>query len=131
MAHSSDLRTRVLQFIENGGSKTEAAKRFSVGRTAIYRWLNAPDPLKCGKPGPRKPRLLDPTALSEHVKVHPDQTHKERAKHFGVSPACVAYGLKRLGYTRKKKRLDIRSNVQKNVKPIRSNSQRQKHQVKR
>ena len=39
MAHSSDLRTRVLQFIENGGSKTEAAKRFNVGRTAIYRWL--------------------------------------------------------------------------------------------
>ena len=102
MAHSSDLRTRVLQFIENGGSKAEAAKRFSVGRTAIYRWLNAPDPLRCGKPGPRKPRLLDPTALSEHVKVHPDQTLKERAKHFGVSPACVAYGLKRLGYTRKK-----------------------------
>ena len=131
MAHSSDLRTRVLQFIENGGSKTEAAKRFKVGRTAIYRWLNDPDPLTPGKPGPTKPRLLDPTALAEHVKVHPDQTLKERAAHFGVSPACVGYGLKRLGYTRKKKRLDIRSNVQKNDKPIRSNSQRQKHQAKR
>ena len=118
MAHSSDLRTRVLQFIKNGGSKTEAAKRFSVGRTAIYRWLHAKDPLTPGRPGPRKPRLLDPTALAEHVKVHPDQTLKERARHFGVSPACVAYGLKRLGYTRKKKRLDIRSNVQKNDKPI-------------
>ena len=70
MAHSSDLRTRVLQFIENGGSKTEAAKRFKVGRTAIYRWLNDPDPLTPGKPGPTKPRLLDPTALAEHVKAH-------------------------------------------------------------
>ena len=118
MAYSSDLRTRVLQFIANGGSKTEAAKRFNVGRTAIYRWLNAEDPLTPGKPGPRKPRLLDPVALAEHVKRHPDQTLKERAKHFGVSPACVGYGLKRLGYTRKKKRLDIRSNVQKNDKPI-------------
>ena len=102
MAHSADLRTRVLQFIENGGSKTEAAQRFSVSRTAIYRWLNAKDPLTPGKPGPRKPRLLDPTALTEQVKAHPDQTLKERARHFGVSPACVAYGLKRLGYTRKK-----------------------------
>ena len=102
MAHSTDLRTRVLQFIKNGGSKTEAAKRFSVSRTAIYRWLHAKDPLTPGKPGPRKPRLLDPTALAEHVKVHPDQTLKEHARHFGVSPACVAYGLKRLGYTRKK-----------------------------
>ena len=102
MAHSADLRTRVLQFIENGGSKTEAAQRFSVSRTAIYRWLNAKDPLTCGKPGPRTPRLLDPTALAEQVKIHPDQTLKERARHFGVSPTCVAYGLKRLGYTRKK-----------------------------
>ena len=124
MAYSSDLRTCVLEFIANGGSKTEAAKRFNVGRTAIYRWLNAKNPLMGGKPGPRKPRLLDPVALADHVKLHPDQTLKERATHFGVSPACVAYGLKRLGYTRKKKRLDIRSNVQKNVKPIKSNSQR-------
>ena len=94
MAHSADLRTRVVQFIANGGSKTEAAKRFNVGRTAIYRWLNAKDPLMCGKPGPRKPRLLDPTALAEHVKIPPDQTLKERARHFRVSPACVGYGLK-------------------------------------
>ena len=102
MAHSADLRKRVLQFIENGGSKTKAAKRFSVARPAIYRWLNAPDPLTCGKPGPRKPRLLDPLALSEHVKAHPDQTLDERAKYFGVSQSCIAYGLRRLGYTRNK-----------------------------
>ena len=62
MAHSSDLRTRVLQFIENGGSKVEAAKRFQSPskNSAIYRWLNDPDPLTPAKPGPRKPRLLDP-----------------------------------------------------------------------
>ena len=102
MAHSSDLRKRVVEFIDNGGSKSEASRRFNVGRTAIYRWLNAPDPLTCGKPGPRKPRLLDPIALSEHVKAHPDQTLKERARYFGVSESCVAYGLQRLGYTRKK-----------------------------
>ena len=102
MAHSSDLRKCVLDFIANGGSKAEASRRFSVGRAAIYRWLNSPDPLRCGKPGPRKPRLLDPVALTEHVKAHPDQTLGERAKHFGVSASCVAYGLRRLGYTRKK-----------------------------
>ena len=102
MAHSADLRKRVLQLIENGGSKTAAAKRFSVARAAIYQWLNAPDPLACGKPGPREPRLLDPVALAEHVKAHPDQTLKERARHFGVSRSCIAYGLPRLGYTRKR-----------------------------
>ena len=74
--------------------KTAAAKRFSVARAAIYQWLNAPDPLACGKPGPREPRLLDPVALAEHVKAHPDQTLKERARHFGVSRSCIAYGLR-------------------------------------
>lgn len=103
MAHSADLRKRVLQFIENGGSKTEAAKRFSVARTAIYRWLKAPDPLARGKPGPRKPRLLDPVALAEHIRAHPDQTPDERARHFGVSKSCIAYGLRRLGHTEKKR----------------------------
>ena len=103
MAYSSDLRTRVLQFIENGGSKTEAAKRFNVGRTAIYRWLNAKDPLTPGKPGPRKPRLLDPTALAEHVKRHPDQTLKERARHFGVSPRlCCLWTQKTRLHAKKK-----------------------------
>ena len=83
MPHSADLRKRVLQFIENGGSKTEATKRFSVARAAIYQWFNAPDLLTCGKPGPRKPRLLDPIALAEHVKAYPE-TLDERARHFGV-----------------------------------------------
>ena len=130
MAYSSDLRTRVLQFIENGGSKTEAAKRFNVGRTAIYRWLNAKDPFTPGKPGPRKPRLLDPTALAEHVKAHPDQTLKERARHFEVSHCLCCLWAKKTRLYAKKKRLDIRSNVQKNDKPIRSNSQRQKRRAK-
>ena len=122
MAHSRDLRKRVLAFIENGGSKTQAAKRFSVARAAIYQWLNAPDPLTCGKPGPRTPRLLDLNCLAEHVKAHPDQTLDERARHFGVSRSCIAYGLRRFGHTRKKD-LDIRSDVQSNVQPIVSNSQ--------
>ena len=103
MAHSSDLRTRVLQFIENGGSKTEAAKRFKVGRTAIYRWLNDPDPLTPGKPGPTKPRLLDPTALAEHVKAHPDQTLKERAHTlWGFTGLCRLWTQKTRLHAQKK-----------------------------
>ena len=103
MAYSSDLRTRVLQFIANGGSKTEAVKRFKVGRTAIYRWLNAKDPLMCGKPGPRKPRLLDPVALAEHVKLHPDQTLKERAQTlWGFTCLCCLWTQKTRLYAQKK-----------------------------
>ena len=33
MRYSADLRKCVLDFIQAGGSKTEAAQRFNVGRT--------------------------------------------------------------------------------------------------
>ena len=102
MSYSSDLRKSVLNFIQAGGSKTEAAKRFGVARTTIYHWLKAPDPFACQKPGPRGPRSIDYDALKQHIADFPDQTLIERANHFGVSTFCIWHGLKRLGYTRKK-----------------------------
>ena len=103
MAYSLDLRKRVLDFIAAGGSKTKASRRFSVARSTLYKWLNAPDPLKRQKPGPRRPRTLDPDALRQHVADFPDQTYAERAARFGVSKSCIWYGLKNIGCTRKKK----------------------------
>ena len=54
MAYSPDLRKRVLGFIETGGKKSEAARRFTVARSTIDRWLAADDPLTIKKPGPKK-----------------------------------------------------------------------------
>ena len=102
MRYSSDLRKRVLDFIQNGGSKAEAARRFQVSRTCIYQWLAAPNPLTYQKPGPRKPHRLDPDELATHVKALPDATQKELAAHFGVSQQGVWYGLKKIGCSRKK-----------------------------
>ena len=53
MAYSTDLRKRVLGFIETGGKKAEAARRFSVNRSTIYRWLAAKDPTARQKTGPK------------------------------------------------------------------------------
>ena len=102
MRYSQDLRKRVIDFIAAGGSKAEASRRFQVSRRCIYNWLDAADPFTYKKPGPRKPYRLDPEALTEHVKKFPDSTQKERAAHFGVSQRCICYGLKKIGYTRKK-----------------------------
>ena len=119
MRYSPDLRKRVLDFIQAGGSKTEAAKRFNVGRTTIYKWLNAPFAYQ--RPGPRGPRSIDYDALKQHIADFPDQTLKERAD-FGVSTFCIGYSLKRLGYTRKKRRSVIRSGVMKNDRRISNKS---------
>ena len=102
MAYSTDLRKRVLDFIQNGGKKSEASRRFSVDRSTVYRWLAAEDPFATQKPGPKKMRVLDETALRKHVSDFPDLTQKERATHFGVSASSIGYGLRKLGITRKK-----------------------------
>ena len=39
--YSTDLRSRVLTAIEAGESPAAAAKRFAVGRSTAYRWMQA------------------------------------------------------------------------------------------
>lgn len=39
MRRSLDLHKRVVEFVRDGGSKAEAARRFKVGETSVYRWL--------------------------------------------------------------------------------------------
>ena len=102
MAYSTDLRKRVLDFIQTGGKKSEASRRFSVDRSTIYRWLGAENPLTTEKPGPQNMRCLDETELKKHVADFPDLTQNERATHFGVSVSSIGYGLRKLGITRKK-----------------------------
>ncbi len=111
MAYSTDLRKRVLDFIDNGGSKVKAAKLFNISRDVIYKWLNAPDPLAPKKSGPKGPRCIDYEALTQQVKDFPDQTIQERADHFGVSYYCIWYGLRKLGISRKKRHSAIRNDV--------------------
>ena len=97
-------------------ASTSPAPPFTSGSTPPTHW-------RAENRVPENPDCLTQPHWAEHVKAYPDQTLDERARYFGVSKSYVAYGLTRLGYTRKK-RLDIRSNVQKNGQLIRSNSQR-------
>ncbi|RKU09004.1 hypothetical protein C6501_15770 [Candidatus Poribacteria bacterium] len=104
MAYSTDLRKRVLDFINNGGSKVAAERTFGVSRRTIYNWLEAEDPLAYEKPGPKGPRHIDYDALRQHVADFPDSTQMERATHFGVSKNCIWYAFGKLNITRKKRR---------------------------
>lgn len=110
MTYSVDLRERVVEFVEQGGSKSEASRRFKVSRWCIYNWMKRESlqPDKQGCPGPWK---LCPEALKTHVEAFPDAYQHERAEVLGVSRHVVLYGLKRLGIKknavvpRKKRRL--------------------------
>jgi transposase len=89
-AYALDLRKRVVKFLNAGGSKAEAARRFDLGRRTVYRYLAA---AQKGALAPKTSwgtwRKLDPQKLQAHVKGHPDATLKELQTVFGVSHHAV------------------------------------------
>ena len=95
MVYSLDLRIRVINYVENGGSVVKAAKLFRVGRASIYRWLNR-ETLEATKVKHRN-RKLDWSA-SENSEAR----LIDRAKKFGVRPSAISYDLKQMKITRKK-----------------------------
>jgi transposase len=102
-AYALDLRERVVNFIQSGGSKAEAARRFDLARSSVYRYLEA---AKTGALAPKTSwghwRKLDPQKLQAQVKQHPDATLKELQKVFGVSHHAIWVRLGQLGFTLKK-----------------------------
>ena len=77
-AYALDLRERAVKFIQSGGSKAEAARRFDLARSSVYRYLVA---AQKGALAPKKSwghwRKLNPQKLQVHVQKHPDATLKE------------------------------------------------------
>lgn len=104
MRTSKDLRIRVLNFIEKGGSKAEAARRFEVGEASVHRWVRKGRdwmPAKPGRPVGRGDKL-DREALKAAIAAQPDLMLKELAAMFEVSINAVHHACKTLGLVRKK-----------------------------
>jgi hypothetical protein len=102
MAHSSDIRVRVLDFIRGGGSKAEAARIFKVSRGCIYSWLARGNDISARKPGPKGSHKVDMAALAARLKATPDICLSELSAELGVYPSTLHYACKRLRVTRKK-----------------------------
>ena len=100
MAYSLDLRKRVVGFVEEGGSKAEAARRFRVSEWCVQDWCRRPN-LGPKRHGTRR-RKLERQALRQHVAQYPEATLKERAQHFGVQINAIWVALKHLKITCKK-----------------------------
>jgi len=105
MTYQSPHRIAVLSFIQNGGSKVEAAKLFMVSRDTIYRWLGLEN--IAPKPPPKvRHRKIDKDALRAHVEENPDMFLRERAAVFGVHLSSMGHALSKLKIG-KKKSVDI------------------------
>ena len=103
MAYSEDLRKRVLRFVQQGGSKAEAARRYEVHLRTVFVWLAQGDSHQRGKPGPRTSRKFSRDKLAKLVAKQPDALLKELAQALGVqSINTISHALKQMGISRKK-----------------------------
>lgn len=101
MAYSIDFRKQVLSLKEQEKlTFSEISKRFCVGIATVMRWSKSIEPKKTrNKPSTK----INWEALLKDVEAYPDSYQYERAERFGVSRQGIAYALKRLKVSRKKK----------------------------
>ena len=109
--YSYDLRTKVINAIDEGMSKTEASRVFQISRNTINLWLR-----KRGQTGDHKAetgyqngynaKITDLEKFEQFARVHGSLTQKEMAEKWRseISDRTIGKALKKLNYTRKKTR---------------------------
>lgn len=114
-AYSSDLRRRVVaSVLEEGQPKDEVARRYRVGRSTVYRWVEAAlvegrleaKPMRGGPQptirGESEAALRDLVAAENHLSLAEYRDRLERETGARVHPWTVGRTFRRLGLTRKK-----------------------------
>lgn len=103
MAYSLDLRKRVLDYVANGGSATQAVIVFQVSLRTVHLWKAQGSQYRQPRMGgPLGSRKFDRAVLAEMVKQEPDLLLKEMAQRLGVAINTVHHALKCMGISRKK-----------------------------
>jgi len=114
MTYSTDFRKKVL-WVKEEKKLTfgEVSERFCVGVSSVVRWSKNIE--SKGKRN-KKATKLNWEELLKDVEAHPDSYQYERAQRFGVSRQGIAYALKRLNISYKKKPLSTEKQMKKRNK---------------
>ena len=110
--YSEDLRARIVKAVQDGMSKSAAARFFSVSLSSVKRYAriaNQGTSLAPRKGGGRPPKADETTRklLEEDVKERPAATIKERRRFLehttgeALSNSTVGRLLKRMGFSQK------------------------------
>jgi transposase len=114
-AYSVDLRAKVLRAVDQGYPRQEIVKLLGVSRATIKRYLKqrreAGDMAPKAIPG-RPPKKLGPlqAELGAQLQAHDDVSLAEQCRLWEqshgvqVSPTTMSRAIKRIGWTRKKRR---------------------------
>jgi transposase len=100
-----DLRKRIVIFVNAGGSKVEAAKRFGVARKTVYNYSAL---VQAGALAPKASwggwKKFDPDKVRAFVAKHPDARLWEIGRAFHGTDVGALSALRLLGLTLKKTR---------------------------
>src|ERR1035441_2285549 len=104
-AYGLDLRERIVSFVNAGGSKVEAARRFGVARKTVYNYLAL---VKAGALAPKASwgtwKKFEPAKVRAYGAQHPDATLWEIGRAFHGTDVGALSALRLLGITLKKTR---------------------------
>jgi transposase len=112
-AYSEDLRRKIVDAIERGMPKAQAARTFGVGISTVKRYATKAqkgEPLEPGKAPGKRPKMGQPVRklLEEDLMEHPFATLRERCEYVeaisgvSVSRSTMCRAIARMGSTRKK-----------------------------
>ena len=108
-SYSYDLRTKVINAIDDGMGKTQASRLFQISRNTIELWLKKREKTgdyraEVGYQQGYKSKISDLEKFREFAKANGNLTQKEMAEKWSgqVSDRTIGKALKKIGYTRKK-----------------------------
>jgi len=112
-AYSKDLRQKIVDAIERGMPKAQAARTFGVGISTVKRYATKAqrgEPLEPAKAPGKRPKIDERVSklLKEDLKERPFVTLSERCDYVeaisGISVSCstMCRSIARIGSTRKK-----------------------------
>jgi transposase len=112
-AYSEDLRRKIVNAIERGMPKAQAARTFGVGISTVKRYATKArrgESLQPGKAPGKRPKMDERVGklLEEDLKEHPFATLRDRCEYVeaisgvSVSRSTMCRAIARIGSTRKK-----------------------------
>ena len=102
--YSLDFRVRAVEFVLEGGTRSEACRIFKISSGTLFNWLKQFRLTGDLSPRPKgsKPWKLDHAAVLDYFKTRDDATLQEAADHFDTAHSVIDYILRKHNVTRKK-----------------------------
>lgn len=121
--YSDDLRQKVLDAIERGERKSHVSRLFNISRNTIDLWLKRREEtgslraIVDYRRGPQG-KIVDLEQFRAFATEHGHLTQKEMAAqwHEPISDYVISKALRRIGFTRKKRVMAIKSAMKGNGK---------------